>query len=294
MKRILLFFLLSVLINFQDTCADTLYLKNGTKVEGKLITQDEEKIVFRIAVEEDGVDVTFYSKEILKIDKPNVSDFTEGLSIGGKEVKLPTPVLKTTPLLTRPQEQIPDEQFDDKKDERQRIISEVLYGGGIEKGKTAGDLSKGPIEGLITKEKKDLLLKTENIINELFGLLNEEEKDYFTYINSEVKKNADEALALLVNPQLFSQDSTKLLDSITHISKKLDDIIKVVADLKPPFIFVDFHKKYLNSLNVIKETFQDMSKGSMLDAQTKMVALQSIEKELTQELEKILEEKKGQ
>lgn len=79
----------------RDALCDTLYLKNGAEHQGKIISQDENKVVLRIGPDEDGVDVVFSSDEVLRIDT------IDSVTAGELPMVVPEPAMAN---LTKPLE----------------------------------------------------------------------------------------------------------------------------------------------------------------------------------------------
>lgn len=287
MVAVLLCFFFMFII-FGNVFADTLYLKNGTQFTGQLVKQDAEKIIFRVGGEEDGVEVTFFNEEVLRIDKAEVSSFIT-LPFGeGKQIEIPRPIFEKEPLLTEQarlqlkqksqteEAEQADTQLEDlsKTEEVQQLVDEY------------SEILPKATEG-------DLYLQGSKVSEELSLLLDKEEQDYFVHINSMVKGVTSKMANLLTNPNALIQGGDALKDLIKEMPPEIEGIIKKLEDLQMPDLFVNFHKKYLDNLDLMKDVFGDMSKGDILSSQTKMQDLQNMHIGLQEELSRILEIKKN-
>mgnify|MGYP001603991279 CR=1 FL=1 len=284
MKKVifLLFSLFLVFLIYGIAWADILYLKNGKQVSGKSVTEDTEKVVFRVGEADDTIDVTFFTEEVLRIDKKEVSNVIELPFAQGKGIKFPRPVLSNVPFLANQTIDESEEQSDETKFEDIPTQQEAQNNG----------QAPIPTENFISDKDREILSKQKNTIEELLPLLSKEESDYFKYINSAAEISVNNMMSLLTNPQAFAADGSKMVESIRELSADTNGIIGKLTNLKPPEIFVNFHKKYISNLTLVQEVFEDISKGNILNSQTKIIQMQDKKVELQQELEKILEEKK--
>lgn len=274
---------LLVLFFICEICfADTLYLKNGKQVSGKAVTEDAEKVVFRVGEADDTIDVTFFTEEVLRIDKKEVSNVIELPFAQGKGIRFPRPVLSNVPFSANQTIAESEEQSDETKSEDIPIQQEAQNNG----------QATIPTENFISDKDREILSKQKDTIEELLPLLSKEESDYFTYINSAAEISVNKMMSLLANPQAFSADGSKTAESIKELSVDANGIIGKLTILKPPEIFVNFHKKNISNLTLVQEVLEDISKGNILNSQTKIIQMQDKKVELQQELEKILEEKK--
>jgi len=303
-KIILLSCVFALLIFYSDVFADTLYLKNGTQYIGQTIEQDDEKVIFKIGEGVDSVEITFFKDEILRVEKAEVSSFIITPLIEDKKLEIPKPIFATEPLITETtaEEQVkeesqpkeveqvepkPEEEPIPKIDKKTEVIEEFSKAVGLE------DISKiTQLEGVSELTEEDLLSKEKDIIEELAALLNKEELDYFSQINSIVSDSIGKTIEMLTNPEALSKDVEKLPQMLEEMSSEIEGIIGKLDNLETPEIFVNFHKGYLDNLNSINKAFEDMAKGDILSSQSKITELQNINTKIQEELEKILEEKK--
>jgi hypothetical protein len=78
------------------------------------------------------------------------------------------------------------------------------------------------------------------------------------------------------------------------MSLGIERLIKEIEQIEPPDIFVNYHKKYLDKFNLMKAIFEESKKSNALTYQSKVNELESMNTELTKELELILEKKKNE
>jgi hypothetical protein len=287
-KATILLVLFFAIALYKNSFADTLYLKNGSQYTGRTIKQDSEKVVFKVFGEEDGFEVTFYSDDILRIDKAEVPNFITVPFGEGKQLQVPRPIFSKEPMIAEQQaksqlkQQIKANETDD---------ADVPMGDAsqIDKIQSLGKQS----DNLPGIPQNDLLLKEKDIIDELTPLLNKEESDYFSRIDSLVQGPMDKMTQIINNPQALTEGGDKLLGFINAMPKDIEGVIQQILNLQAPAIFADFHTTYLNSLNLMRDVFLDMSKGDALGSQTKMQNLQNMSGELQNELSRILEKKKN-
>ena len=163
MKYIIVLFLtFSIILICQDAFTDVLYLKSGGQRKGKVVSQDENKTIFRVGGAEDGVDITFFSDEILRIDKTDVPDLMQlPFTPQGPGFSIPRPIMQTEPLFTdqikaiEPEVQ-EDEQADSDADERgieeekEEEIVEI-----IKPTTLIADIPEQPIEAAGPNTKKE-------------------------------------------------------------------------------------------------------------------------------------------
>ncbi|MFC1709307.1 hypothetical protein ACFL2J_04540 [Candidatus Omnitrophota bacterium] len=130
------------------------------------------------------------------------------------------------------------------------------------------------------------------ITEELSELLDEAERKYFLAINSLVQGVTGKMTSLLANPDALTQQPDVLNTSIEGMPAEVGNIIDQLEELKVPDLFVDFHNKYLSNLSLMKDVFNDMTKGDVESLQTKIQSLQEAAVKLQEELNKILSIKK--
>jgi len=316
-KSMLLFCVFCIFIFCEGVFADTLYLKKGTQLTGKVIMQDNEKVLFRVGDEEDGVEATYFKDEILRIDTTEIPSFITSAPAEDKQLKAPKPIFAPAessptafgkkPLVAEP---ITDAQIQEQPETKEVSQADTQLQSGdesqIKKDKDAKsqledlikdaksqDLSKvTQIEGLDELTKDDLLLKEKNIVEELIPLLSKEEKDYFSKINSIAEGSLQEAARILTNPEALAQDAEQMLELTKKISSGIENIIKQLQNLDVPGIFANFHNSYLDNLTMTKDLLNDIVKGDILSSHSKAADLRTMNVKVQEELSKILEEKK--
>ena len=316
-KSILLFCVFCIFIFCEGVFADTLYLKKGIQLTGKVIMQDDEKVLFRVGDEEDGVEATYFKDEILRIDKAEVPSFITSTPAQDKQLKAPKPIF--APLESSPTalgkkslvaEPITDAQIQEQPETREANQADTQLQseeepqikkdkkvkpqlGDLIKDAKSQDLSKvTQTEGLGELTKDDLLLKEKNIIEELTPLLSKEQKDYFSKINSIAQGSLEEAAQILTNPEALTQDTEQMLELTKKISSGIEIIIKQLQSLDVPGIFANFHNSYLDNLTMTKDLLNDIVKGDILSSHSKVADLRTMNVKVQEELSKILEEKK--
>ena len=303
-KIILLFCIFVLLVLYGNAFADTLYLKNGTQHIGQIVQQDDEKVIFRIGDEEDGIVVTFFKDEVLRIEKAEISSFITLSTEEDKQLKIPEPIFTKKPLVT---ESIIDAQIEEqpkaKKDEQvETLLEDEAQTKNDKKVEMLEDLSKAvQLEDLskVTQlesppqiTKGDLLSKEKEIIEELTALLDKEELDYFLQINSMVQDSMKKTLPLLTDPNALANNMDNFEEFIREISLEIEGIIKQLDNLQPPTLFVNFHESYLDNLTMTQDFLGDIAKGDILSSQSKIEKLRNMNIEIQEELTKILAEKK--
>lgn len=295
-KQILLLCSLVVLIFCAAGFAEEVYLSNGDKVEGKVVSQDEEKVVVRIGEGSDATDVTFFTDEIKSIEESQpVEEPTSGIEYvisQGQPEETPQAPSLSQPAETKQEEAAPAE------------ISTEILPVPEKAGETAEVKIETAIETAVTQAKAQLTSPAEpnsqgqidqqqKMLEELTSLLDEQELAYFTNINSMVKDVINRAMQILVNPESLNQDANQLPQMMQDLSLDINGIIAKLNTVQAPALFVNFHNDYLDNLNLLKGMLVDMANGDITASQSKIGDLQNANMKIQQELSKVLAEKKN-
>jgi hypothetical protein len=284
-----------LVIVFDNALADTLYLKNGTQFTGRVIKYDSERVTFQIGEGQDAVEATFFNEEVLRMDKAEVSSFISVPFGQGKQLEFPRPIFENKPLLNEQAKVQKERQADSEKEYPGTNTTAKEKGSLVDQAKQADSQGNNlpnkevPMGINVTDSPS---LSGNSITEQLSLLLNQDEKDYFVHINSLLGDVTSTLANMLGNPEALTQGTGAIADLIKSMPSKIDGIIKNLDKTKIPELFVEFHKKYLGNLSLIKGIFDGMSSGSLLNSQPKLQELQSAQAQLQEELGKILEIKK--
>ncbi|MFH1622742.1 MAG: hypothetical protein ABIA97_06475 [Candidatus Omnitrophota bacterium] len=288
MKRIIMLCLVFFLILCGGVFADTLFLKNGSQLKGQVVRHDAEKVTFRIGEGEDSVEATFFNDEVLRIDKEEISNFIT-LPFGqSQQIDIPRPIFNQEPMVSeqaktqqkqRGQTELPEQANETVQDMYNQIEAEQ---------------PTMALEPLPESIKQDLNDQDASLSEELSQLLNPEEQDYFSKINSITQGIGKKMFSVLPNSSGSAPDQDTLDDLAKDMPSEIQDIIEEIKVVQAPELFVDFQEKYLDNLSLMKEVMGNMAKGEIANSQSKIEDLQNMNAELKAELEKILEIKKNQ
>lgn len=271
---ILLFFFFFIIC--KDIYADTIYLKNGSQIIGRMIRQDDEKVTIKVGGEEEGVEVTFFNDEILRIDKEQVSSFITVPFGEGKQLDIPRPTFTTEPLLTEQARTQLEQRAKAREDEQ--ISSQ----------------EKAQLENLSKIGQSDLIKKQKAFGEELVQLLDEQESDYFSKIGSIMQDTTNKTMNIINNPSALTGEGGALGGFIEDMPLQIEGIIKQLENIDPPHSFANFHRIYLDNLNLMKSVYEDMAKADISNTQSKIQEMQNKSAQLQKELENILAQKKAQ
>jgi len=238
--------------------ADTLYLKNGSTVEGKLVKEDSNQIVFLVGGE-DGLEVTFFKDEIIRIDKSNFLG-TVNLSLDkNKNINIPLPDLsKNKPVIT---EQA-GRQIEKKN--KMQLNSDI-----------AGVFGEG-----------------DELVEKLISVLDKEELDYFMRFNEITRQSATVISSEMMKLKTADNDKAKenqLIGLIDNSSSEIGRVLAQLEQLSVPFVFENFHKDYVNNLKLMKEVFSKMKTTNDISLlQNDITLIQENIENLRKQIEKIL------
>ena len=257
-----LIFAILLLVGFCNyVFADTLYLENGNTVKGKLVKEDPKQVVFMVGGE-DGIEVTFFKDEIIRIDKTNLSSMFNMTMDGNKEISVPLPDLSN----------------------RKPIITEQ-----------AGIQIEGQSKVESDSDITGALAGTKQMSEELISLLNKEELEYFMKFTDITKESATRISTDVMNlgaDTATQEKQGQLIGLIDNSSTEMDKVIAELEKLTPPIVFENFHNKYLDNLRLLKEIFSKMKTEDMAAAQEDVKLVQQNNEELRQEFQKILDLKR--
>lgn len=326
-KKIFIFCSLSVFLFCAAVFAQTLYLKNGSKVKGKIVAQDDEKVVLGIGEGEDATEVTIFSDEIERIEEREVSTSevaTEELPAAenkkAKEYFITTsqPVVSLQPAAVEKEQAPPSEGQAEsvQAEKKEKIKAEIIAQPQVEmqvgtattqietqlQGQAKANLPAGspqgvrlsaePSEAVGKVGQANAMAKEQEILEGLTQLLDKEELEYFTKINSMAKETAAKAMQIFADPASSTQDETQLPKIMQDLSLDIAGIITQLNGIKAPPLFANFHDYYLGNLNLLKEMLMNMANGNMAVSQAKIEELQNTNIKIKEELSRILEEKK--
>jgi hypothetical protein len=296
---ILLLLLLSIAVN---AYADVLYLKNGTQYTGTVIKQDDQKVIFKIGEAQDSFEATFFAEEVLRIDKPGLSNFITLPSGEGPSIEIPRPIIPQEPVVAEQVRIQKTKTVQESADIAEEIDMQIEDSGQLE---NAESIDK-PVEIKVEDSSATSEIQPQDIsqeatpptpsfeghviTEELSKLLDEEEKAYFLNINEVVKDITAKMAVLIADPDaLAAKDQNELKAVVQHMPEEVDNIISKFKNIKAPALFVDFHAKYLDNLALMKDIFSAIAQGSVEDAQNKIAELQKVATQMQDELSKILD-----
>jgi len=287
-KIAILICLFYAVVFLQTAFGETLYLKNGTEHKGHILKQDDEKLIFMVGGAEDGVEVTFFNDEVLRIDKAEVSNFIT-LPFGEtQQIDIPRPIFNQTPVITeqvktQKKQKSQTQEFEAEKNETDVSVETEIQA-------QPEEYLQDPVSDIEAK----LHSQEGSVTEELTKLLDVKEKDYFMSINSMVQGVAGKMAGILANPDDLLQGGQETLAKLVQdMPEEIDAIIAKMDNLQMPELFTNFHEKYLSNLSLMKDIFLGMSKGDILNSQSKMQDLKRSQVDLQEELRKILEIKKS-
>ncbi len=289
MKKIaILICLFCAAVFIQTAFGETLYLKNGTVHKGHILKQDDEKLIFMVGGADDGVEVTFFKDEVLRIDKAEVSNFIT-LPFGEtQQIDIPRPIFNQTPVITeqvktQKKQRSQTQAFEAEKNETDASVETEIQA-------QPEEYSQDPVSDIEAK----LHSQEGSVTEELTKLLDVKEKDYFMSINSMVQGVAGKMAGILTNPDDLLQGGQEALAKLVQdMPEEIDAIIVKMGNLQMPELFTNFHEKYLSNLSLMKDIFLGISRGDIQNSQSKMQDLKRSQVDLQEELRKILEIKKS-
>lgn len=336
-KKTLLFCSLAALIFCANVFAETIHLNSGNTVTGKIVTQTDDKVVVRIGEGEYTSEVTFFSDEIKSIENPEAltPPAKEAIVFDMKKteetpLETPQPAVSSEPVVseqpevsaqptvsTQPVVSLqPTMSAQPAIVQGQTIISEQK----LEKAPTPVEQARETVETsakieaavdnsaaqlpqqlesekAAAKEEIDAETQQRRMFEQLSSLLNKEELDYFTNINSIAKATINKTTQILTESESTSQaspeDAAKSSEDMKNLSSELSGIITQLGATQPPATFKEFHKYYLEDISLLKDILMDMSNNDNVAPQEKTAALQELDAKIQKELNKILSERQS-
>ncbi|MDD5618018.1 MAG: hypothetical protein PHG69_02895 [Candidatus Omnitrophica bacterium] len=330
-KKTLLFCSLSALIFCANVFAETIYLNSGNKVTGTIVTQTEDRVVIRIGEGEYTSEVTFFSDEIKSIEKPEESTppAKEAIVFDMKKteeapLETPPPTASLEPVVseqptvsaqpieplqpaTSAQPAVIQGQTIITKQKLEKIPTPIEEAKEIVKVKadieavvdnSAAQLPQ-QLENEIGAVKEEINAETQQrlMFEQLSLLLNKEELDYFTNINSIAKDTINKTTQIFTESESASQETPEALakssEDMKNLSSELSGIITQLGAAQPPASFKEFHKYYLEDINLLKDILMDMSNNNNVANQEKTAKLQELDAKIQEELNRVLQERQS-
>ena len=327
-KNAIMLFLCILLVVSLNAYADTVYLKNGSQYQGTVVRQDDEKVLLRIGEGEDGVEITLFNDEILRIDKAEVSSFITLPFGSDQQIDIPRPIFEQQPVVTeqvkvqreqkaqsdqsvedeeqlnltgdmdtqvelsgdidiQPEESEQQEEAPDRFQQVELIIDDIL--------ESDGKLPPMPeLDEESTSEFVQSHLQGSRVTEELSELLDEEEEEYFSKINTAVQGVTAKMAEVAIKPQTTPEGQKELSDKLQDMPEEMDDIIAQFDTMDVPELFVDFHSKYTENLYTMKDIYTDIANGDVEGSQRQTYKLMNSSRQLQEELIKILGKKKAE
>lgn len=317
-QNIIMLLLCLLFVVSLNAYADTVYLKKGSQYQGTVIRQDDEKVTLRIGEGEDGVEITLFNDEILRIDKAEVSSFITLPFGSDQQIDIPRPIFQQVPVVTEqvkvqreqkskteqsmvedaqpepsedidalPEELDQEEAVSDKFQKVELIIEDILE----------SDDNLPPIPNVDAEESREFVesyLRGSHITEELSQLLDEEEKEYFSTINTMVQGVTAKMADLISNPKVTPQDQEELSSKLKDMPEEMDDIIAQFEKIDVPELFVNFHNKYAENLSLMKDVFVEIAKGDVQGSQRMTYKVMNTSRQLQEELLNILTIKRAE
>jgi len=280
---------------YQDAFSSTVYLKNGSQKKGKIVKQDDKKVVLEIGKGEDSVEITYFMDEVTSVaddvdtafvpsptgagfNIPQQNSIIPNASIGQGSIFPPVQEMPKL-VLSQPQEQNKEVFLEEPPQVVTQETPEVTQ-------EPPQETAEAPVAADASQEKE------KKTIEELMPLLNKEELDYYTRIDGIAKEYAQTILPKLSGTSAVGQSPDKRQEVLKEIPQDVDGVIAKIKALQVPELFTSLNQKHLENFTLIRDMFTEISNGDMESARPKMVRLQSMGQELTGELEKALEKKK--
>jgi len=261
--------------------AKVVYLNNGSKAVGKIVSQDDDKIVLEIGEGEDATDVTFFSDEIKSMEETDLEANAQS------EVNLEEETLVESAQPDQTQQ--PGVLVIDKQMEITQPVQVPPVETKIEPQNTQQENKPQSLE---QPPQQEISEEGQHTLEQLTSLLDEEELAYFANINSMSGDVVNKTTQILNNPNALAADPTQLPQMMQDLSSDIANIVTQMNSIKAPTLFVNFHKDYLTNLNLLKDVLAGMSKGDVNSSQTNISEMQNMSIKLQSDLQEILQKKK--